>query len=247
VLERRITEPEAQGIAAFYETRAGLAARRAILAKLHHAWPSLKGLRLLGYGFAMPYLAGINAERCIIAIPATSATAADTLVTPGGKSNLVLCEEDALPFVDSLFDRILIVHGLERAEVLRPLLRQMWRVLAPEGKLLVIAPNRASLWAQVETTPFGQGRPFSRSELDRLLRESLFVPERWDRALYAPPLGTRLLLRTGRNWERAGARFFPALGGVHIVEARKTIYAPTPIVVAETKPALLSPDFSSPA
>ena len=129
------------GIAAFYETRTGLAAWRAIVAKLHYAWPSVKGLRLLGYGFATPYLAGINAERCIAAIPATSATAADTLITPAGKSSLVLCEEDALPFVDLLFDRILIVHGLERAEALRPLLRQIWRVLAPEGKLLVVAPT----------------------------------------------------------------------------------------------------------
>jgi SAM-dependent methyltransferase len=228
VLEHRVTAPDAQDIALFYGSRVGLAARGAILARLRQYWPNLKGLRLLGYGFAAPYLGAFAAERAIAACPAGMG------VTPwAAEQATTLCEEDALPFADSLFDRILIVHGLERAEVLRPLLRQLWRVLAPEGRLLVVAPNRASLWAQVESSPFGQGRPFSRGELDRLLRDSLFLPERWDRALYAPPVATRLLLRTGRNWERAGALLFPALGGVHIVEAKKTIYAATALPVTE--------------
>ena len=158
------------------------------------------------------------------------------------------CEEDALPFADALFDRVLIVHGLERAEALRPLLRQLWRVMAPEGRLLLVAPNRASLWAQVETTPFGQGRPFSRRELDRILREALFEPAHWTNALYAPPLGTRLFARDGRGWERAGTLLFPALGGVHVVEAAKSVYAMTPLPVAESMtPPLFTPDSPSPA
>ena len=109
---------------------------------------------------------------------------------------------------------------------LRPLLRQLWRVLAPEGKLLVVAPNRASLWAQVERSPFGHGRPFSRRELEAILKGALFEPESWQRALYAPPLRSRALVGSGAGWERFGARFLSGLGGVHIVEARKSLYAP---------------------
>ena len=228
MLERGVREPDAESISAFYGTRTGLAARRAILARLRILWPSLKGLRLLGYGFAAPYLGAFAAERAVAVSPAGMG-----VTDWSGEHGTALCAEDALPFADSLFDRILIVHGLERAEALRPLLRQLWRVLAPEGRLLLVAPNRASLWAQVESTPFGQGRPFSRGELDRLLRESLFLPGRWERALYAPPLATRLLLRGGRNWERVGSRLYPALGGVHLVEAAKTIYGATPLPVAE--------------
>src|SRR5262249_49407001 len=112
------------------------------------------------------------------------------------------------------------------AESLRPLLRQLWRVLAPEGKLLLIAPNRASLWAQLDWSPFGQGRPFSRRELERLLRDVLFVPGLWDRALVVPPLNAKTLIGTGAGWERIGQRFLPRLGGVHVVEATKSIYAP---------------------
>jgi hypothetical protein len=108
-----------------------------------------------------------------------------------------------------------------------------------------VAPNRASLWAQIDRTPFGHGRPFSHTELDRILREALFEPERWERALYAPPLAPRFLARTGLGWERAGALLFPALGGVHLEEAKKSIYAMTPLPVeAATATPLLQPDFS---
>ena len=120
---------------------------------------------------------------------------------PGPLCASLRCEEEALPFADALFDRILIVHGLERAESLRPLLRQLWRVLAPEGRILLVAPNRASLWAQVQRSPFGHGRPFSKMELEGLLTEGQFESTRWSRALYAPPFET--VTRTGTGWERA--------------------------------------------
>jgi SAM-dependent methyltransferase len=143
---------------------------------------------------------------------------------PVGRNAALLCEEDALPFPDVFFDRILLVHALEASESLRPLLRQLWRVLAPEGRILLVAPNRTSLWAQVDRSPFGHGRPFSRLELEAMLRDALFAPGHWERALYAPPLGRAT--SSGANWERFGPRLFPGIGGVHIVEAAKSLYAP---------------------
>ena len=235
-------EPDAEAVAAFYGTRTGAIARRILLSRLMRAWPQLTGHRLLGFGFTTPYLAAFGAERAI----AAGTAAMGTPRWPGTLCASLQCEEDALPFSDALFDRVLIVHGLERAESLRPLLRQLWRVLAPEGRLLVVAPNRASLWAQVETTPFGQGRPFSRRELDRLLREAMFEPQGWQRALYVPPFATRLLARDGRGWEKAGALLFPALGGLHVVEAKKSIYAMTPLSVSEAV-SILGAEPSNPA
>ena len=135
------------------------------------------------------------------------------------------------------FDRILIVHGLESAESLRALLRQLWRVLAPEGRILLVAPNRASLWAQVQVSPFGHGRPFSRMELESLLKDALFEPGRWARALYAPPFET--VTRSGAGWEKVGAKLFPGIGGVHVVEAAKSLYAAAvPKQLKGAKPAL---------
>ncbi len=208
----------------FYDGPLGQRTRHLILRQLRQLWPNVGGRRLLGYGFAQPYLRAFlpEAERCIAALPFMLGQA---VAWPEGNCLTTLVEEAALPFPDAFFDLILVVHGLEESEVLRPLLRQLWRVLAPEGRLMIVAPNRASLWSQLERTPFGHGRPFSRRELDSLLRGALFVPEQWQRALYAPPIAKRALVRSGTGWERFGARLLPGLGGVHIAEASKSLYA----------------------
>jgi SAM-dependent methyltransferase len=206
----------------FYDGHLGAVARRILLRRLRLIWPDVEGLRVLGYGYAMPYLRPflVEAERSVAAMPGHMGFTA----WPGGKCLTALVEEDALAFPDAFFDRVLVVHGLESAESLRPLLRQLWRVLAPEGKLLLVAPNRASLWAQVQTSPFGHGRPFSRMELESLLKEALFEPGRWSRALYAPPFES--VTGSGNNWETVGRRLFSGIGGVHVVEAAKSVYSP---------------------
>ncbi|HUO03420.1 MAG TPA: methyltransferase domain-containing protein [Rhizomicrobium sp.] len=216
---------DGRGLNDFYDSPVGQRTRRLILRRLRQLWPNLKGRRILGYGFARPYLRAFlpDAERCIAAVPASLGRVA---AWPKEQCLTALVEEDALPFPDAFFDLALVVHGLEEAEGLRPLLRQLWKVLAPEGRLLIVAPNRASLWAQLERSPFGHGRPFSRTELDQLLRGAMFVPERWSQALYAPPIASRVLTGSGNGWERFGGRFFQALGGVHIAEASKSLYAP---------------------
>ena len=201
---------DAQGLTAFYDTPLGRLARRAILGEILARWPDLRNYRLLGYGFAIPYLrAFTGTERATPWPQASNAT--------------VLCEEDALPFPDVFFDRILVVHGLESSDSLRALLRQLWRVLAPEGRILMVVPNRASLWAQVQKSPFAHGRPFSRLELEGLLKDALLEPVRWGRALYAPPFES--LTGSGTGWEKMGAKLYPGLGGVHVVEAAKSLYA----------------------
>lgn len=214
-------QPGSKDPQSFYEEPIGQVTRRTIFRRVRLAWPNVRGLRVLGYGYALPYLrpfAG-EAERTAALVPAQhEMTAVDLRFVARG-------EEDAWPFVDSLFDRILVVHGLECAESVRPLLRQIWRVLAPEGRLVCVVPNRASLWAQVERSPFAHGRPFSRSQLDKLMRDSMFVPERWDSALFFPPVPSRRLVRSGVAWERLGRAAWPQLAGVHIVEATKSLYA----------------------
>ncbi len=209
----------------FYESPLGQVARRLVLQRLRAAWPDLAGQRLLGFGFATPYLKAFTgeAERTLAAMPAQQG------VSAWGPSlqSTALVEEHSLPFPNSSFDRVLLVHGLEMSEAEKSFMRELWRVLTPEGRLLIVAPNRASLWAQFETTPFGHGRPYSRGQLERLLQRALFVPERWDMALLMPPIRRRSA-RAGTAWERAGRRLWRGLGGVHIVEASKSMYALAP-------------------
>jgi SAM-dependent methyltransferase len=222
----------------FYDSRIGHVARRLITRRLREQWPNLAGQRLLGFGYAVPYLRQFaDAERAVAAVPV------DEAVEWGGtgRGAVALVNEVSLPFPDAYFDCLLVVHGLEVAESQRPLLREFWRVLQPAGRLLVVVPNRTSLWAQFETTPFGHGRPYSRGQLQRLLKQSLFTPECWDSALHMPPFGRRRSVRSGNFWEKVGHRLWPRLAGVHIVAATKSLYVPVPAKEARRgvlKPAL---------
>lgn len=227
---------DVRDLAAFYESPLGQLARRAIQREIQNFWPDVRNYRLLGYGFALPYLPDLRGvERAIAAMPAPQGV----IAWPQDKNAALLCEEDALPFPDVFFDRILIVHGLEASESLRALLRQLWRVLAPEGRILLVAPNRASLWAQVQRSPFGHGRPFSKMELDGLMKEALFEPGRWSRALYAPPFET--VTSSGNTWEKMGRRLFGRIGGVHVVEAAKSLYAPARPALPKGARVVLTP------
>src|SRR5215469_13376042 len=230
-------QPGSKDIQSFYEEPIGQVVRRAVFRRVREAWPEMQGLRLLGYGYALPYLRPFvaEAERVAAYVPAQlDIETADLRFVAMG-------EEDAWPFEDSLFDRILVIHGLECAESVRPVLRQIWRVLAPEGRIICVVPNRLSLWSQTEFSPFATGSPFSRSQIERLLRESMFAPEGWDTALHFPPLSSRRLVRTGTAWERIGKRCWPRLAGVHIVEATKSLYALAMPQKARARKRVLAP------
>jgi ubiquinone/menaquinone biosynthesis C-methylase UbiE len=143
---------------------------------------------------------------------------------------VTLADEGELPFADYSIDRVLLVHVLETTDQASPMLKEIWRVLAGGGRLLVIAPNRRGIWARLDRTPFGSGRPYTISQLSRLLRDEQFTPVGTDTALFIPPARKRMILRSAAAWERIGKRWFPTFAGVVLVEATKQIYAkPAPI------------------
>jgi SAM-dependent methyltransferase len=219
---------DVHGAADFYATARGAVAARLLRERLSLLWPDLSGQAVLGIGFAAPYLRlwREEAARCIALTPAQAGVAR----WPTGARNLsCTAEEDALPFADLVFDRILLVHGLETAENARRMLREIWRVLKDDGRLLVVAPNRRGLWAYIESTPFGHGQPYSPGQVGRLLAGAMFKVERRDTALYLPPATHRLVLRSGPLLERTGRRYIPGLAGVTITEAVKDAYAAMPL------------------
>ena len=212
----------------FYATARGAVTARLLRERLILLWPNLTGQSLLGLGYGAPYLRlwRDQARHCIGVTPAQIGVAR----WPGGAPNLTCtAEEDALPFPDLTFDRILLIHGLEAAENARRMLREVWRVLKDDGRLLIVVPNRRGLWAHLEATPFGHGQPYSSGQLGRLLAASLFRVERRDAALDLPPSTWRLVLRSGPLLDRTGRRLLPALAGVTITEAVKDVYAAMPV------------------
>ena len=84
------------------------------------------------------------------------------------------------------------------------------------------------MWARIDSTPFGHGRPYSRAQITKILRETLFTPNGWGEALYVPPIPRGWFLRTAVAWERAGATISAPFAGVHIVEATKQVYRAIP-------------------
>lgn len=216
--------PDIVDLDQFYTTRLGQVTRRLIRGRLQEVWPDVSGLRVLGVGYATPYLRAFRdvAERVLAAMPASQGV----IRWPRGELGLVtLSEESELPLPDSSIDRVLLVHSLENAEQVRPMLREIWRVMTSGGRLLVVVPNRRGLWARFERTPFGHGQPFSPPQLTRLLRETMFLPTTTSAAVSIPPVTWRPLLKMAPAMERLGRRWGRAIAGVLIVEAGKQIYA----------------------
>jgi len=208
----------------FYLTGLGQVARRMIRRAIRRVWPDLRGMRLLGLGYATPFLSAIapDTERTVGLMPATLGV----LGWPAEAPNLVaLADEGELPFADFSIDRVLLVHAIETSEEVRPLLKEVWRVMAGGGRLLIVAPNRRGIWARRDLTPFGSGRPYSVPQLSQLLRDEMFTPVGADAALFIPPAKRRVILRSAAAWERIGRRWFPTFAGVVLVEATKQIYA----------------------
>ena len=156
---------------------------------------------MLGIGYATPYLGLFReeAERCLAFMPAAQGVVKWPTMRPALSA---LVEEFDLPLPDAAVDRVLLVHALEMSHDATALLREIWRVLAPAGQLLAVVPNRRGLWARMDTTPFGHGRPYSRSQITHLLREAWFTPVAWGEALYVPPIQRGWFLRSAVAWER---------------------------------------------
>lgn len=219
---------------AFYGSRLGQLGRRSISRCIRGIWPDLQGLAVLGLGYATPYLRLFReeAERVIAVMPAAQGVMA---WPPEGPGLVSLADEAELPLPDESIDRVLMVHAVECSEQVRPMLREVWRVMAGSGRLLVVAPNRRGIWARFERTPFGHGHPFSPPQLFLLLRENLFSPLRSVKALYLPPSDRRMMLKAAGAWERVGERWGLPFAGVVLVEAMKQVYVATP--VREAAPA----------
>jgi SAM-dependent methyltransferase len=209
----------------FYGSPLGHAALSMAGRRIVDAWGDCHGLDVLGFGYATPYMIPwrTHARRTVALMPATQGV---ERWPSDGLNQSCIGDEDRLPFQEAMFDRILCVHALEEAENPRALLRELWRALAPEGRLMICVANRSGLWARTENTPFGQGRPFSRTQLSGLLTDAMFQPVAWSRALYAPPLPWKLATGgAAETWESVGEKAWPALGGLLLVEAVKRLYA----------------------
>ena len=195
----------------YYASRAGRMVRRLLQAYIHDFWPDVKGKRILGYGYAVPFLKALqdDAVQVFGLMPAGGGV---HHWQQKGVNKVAVTLEDFIPLETESVDLILITHGLEFSTAPEEMLAEMWRVLKSNGRMIVVVPNRLGMWARVEHTPFGHGKPYTSTQLTGLLNKALFVCE-------------RLVLRTAYAMESFGKYIFPGLSGVHVFEVSKQVYA----------------------
>jgi SAM-dependent methyltransferase len=209
-----------------------------VIRKLVEAWDTARGLDVLGVGYATPYLEPFEAmaRRVVAAMPAQQGVE----LWPAGEPNRAcLSGEVSLPFPNALFDRVLLVHALEESDQPAALLAEVRRVLAPSGRVIVVVANRRGVWARAESTPFGHGRPFTRSQLEEVVREAGLEPEAWSRALYVPP--HPIFAEYADVFEPLGARLWSPMSGLILFEAVKQTFAVKP--KGAKAPALVRPSI----
>lgn len=208
----------------FYNGPLGMCAGEVLAGRVRDLWSNVGRLSVLGVGYPMPLLEpfALEAARVAAVLPEG---AGHVRWDPTGRGNASLIAPPArLPFNDNVFDRAVLLHALEEAEDPRLLVREVWRVLAPEGRIVVAAANRRGLWARAERTPFGHGRPWTLRQLSALLADCQFQMTASTHALYLPPIDAGIITAGAHGWERAGRLAAPALGGVVLVEAVKRLY-----------------------
>jgi SAM-dependent methyltransferase len=204
----------------FYASPLGKATQRLVMVKLLPLLNPVRDATILGLGFAPPYLDATSRNLAFM-----MARRGVTQWPDAGLVQSALVDELDLPLPDNSVDVALVVHGLEFTESPVELLQEVWRVLAPQGKLVLVVPNRRGLWSAFEASPFGYGQPFSRSQLNSLLKEAQFSIGRIEPALFMPPRAKLVGLKIATSFEKFGAAVLGRFSGVLIVEATKQVYA----------------------
>src|SRR5437588_11077023 len=144
----------------FYRSGLGQVARRMIRRAIQRVWPDLHGMRLVGIGYATPFLSALapDTERTVGLMPASLGV---LRWPPEGRNLVTLADEGELPFADYSIDRVVLVHAIETSDEVRAMLKEIWRVLAGGGRELVVAPNRRAIWARLDRTPFDSGPTYT--------------------------------------------------------------------------------------
>lgn len=223
--------PDVLTIHRFYETRLGVQTAQILSERLTaHMQPKL-GATVVGLGYCLPYLdqlkAGkaVDSARYLAFMPAQQGVCHWPSID---RPSSCLVDPYHLPLDDSSVDSLLVVHALEFANKPAHYLREAWRVLAPGGQIVVIAPNRLRTWSAAEATPFGHGRPYSKGQLYSLMQDQMLPPEAWETALMQPPFRFPGGAKMMRFSEKLISSLGRTLGGALIVSARKQVYGALP-------------------
>ena len=224
--------PDVLSLDRFYRSPVGQSVSQLVHQCVQPMW-KVPTATLYGLGYPLPYLdlsaAQSGAEKPGHAGFALMPAAQGVCHWPSMQASATaLVDEYHMPVADSSVDRLLVIHALEHSDRPAHLFREIWRILAPGGQVILVVPNRRRTWSALDTTPFGYGQPYSRSQISALMQDQMLPAEKWDTALMVPPLKWPGAAGMMKVMERSLHSLGKNLGGALIVSARKQVYGALP-------------------
>ncbi len=191
--------------------------------------------RTLFVGFGAPYADHAQNEYLLMQAHIGVLAWPDSL-----NNRAILAYENEWAFADHIFDEIIIIHGLEYAQHANNILKECYRCLRPEGRLITIVPNRRGIWVRSDKTLFGYGQPYTLTQLSIALKKCEFIPVDVVRGLYAFPSTTWFGNLCSWIFECIASRTLQKFSGLVGVTAIKRVYAGIPVrkIVKEQRVAL---------
>jgi len=138
------------------------------------------------------------------------------------------CDSVQLPFASSSTDLVVLPHVLEFSPNPHDTLREAERILLPEGHLVLSGFNPLSLWGARRLMDHDREYPWQGKFIHLLrLKDWLallgFEVMGGRMGCYAPPVRTEAWLKRSQFMDGAGDRWWPMLGGVYFLVARKRV------------------------
>jgi SAM-dependent methyltransferase len=211
----------------FYQSPLGHFVSRALAQKISFYWPNQKQGLFLGVGYPFPYILHFQEQpghwSIFVENPKNSRSWKKMSLIKGIP---VFYQESLYSFSDNQFDRLFLIHSIEFTEEPLKFFREMWRILKPEGEMMIVFPHDYSLWSRQKGTPWASPHPYSLSQVLNFLEKTFFQLLQKEKGLFTPPFKSSRHLFFSPFFEKAGSWGLWPFSGVWMIRVKKQLYSP---------------------
>lgn len=190
--------------------------------------------KILGIGYTSPYIQGVEYQHILPPLYYDTFHCLENGRTP----HTVVADEDHMPFANDTVDLAVVIHALEHAHSPWGMMTELQRLMVSGGRVIVVVPNRVSLWSRVHKTPFASGMPYTKKQLAYIMQSVGFMPVKQYYGVLFPPWYMPLQPRVARVCTTVGRYVWPENGGVIIGVYEKHVLNP---VKSDTRVRIMSP------